>query len=62
MKRFGIRYQTISDDGSLVGHYGVTGFPETFFIDRRGQVVPPHIVGAVTRTTLDAAIRRALAT
>ena len=58
MKRFDITYPVISDDGPLVGHYGVTGYPETFFIDRNGRVVPlppntsgqvGHIIGAATR-------------
>ena len=40
MRRFDITYPVISDDGPLIGHYGVTGYPETFFIDRRGRVVP----------------------
>ena len=40
MKRFGITYPVITDDGPLIGHYGVTGYPETFFIDRRGRVIP----------------------
>ena len=62
MKTYGMTYATISDDGSLMGHYGVTGVPETFLIDRQGRVVPPHIVGPVTRASLDAAIRRALKT
>lgn len=62
MKRYGITYPVISDDGPLVGHYGVTGFPETFFVDRRGWVVPPHVTGVVTRSLLDKGIRRALTT
>jgi cytochrome c biogenesis protein CcmG/thiol:disulfide interchange protein DsbE len=61
MKRYGVTYATISDDGPLVGHYGVTGYPETFFVDRHGKVVPPHIVGPATGDGLDAAIRRVLA-
>ena len=75
MRRFHITYPVISDDGPLIGHYGVTGYPETFFIDRRGVVVPMpptednecdcvqvgHIIGAATPTTLDAGIRSALA-
>ncbi len=69
MKRFGITYPIISDDGPLIGHYGVTGYPETFFIDRRGRVIPlppnkqgqvGHIVGAANRTLLDLGIRNAL--
>jgi cytochrome c biogenesis protein CcmG, thiol:disulfide interchange protein DsbE len=62
IKRFAITYPIVSDDGPLVGHYGVTGYPETFFVDRRGRVVPPHIVGPATIAGLDEAIRRALST
>jgi len=69
MRRFHITYPVISDDGPLIGHYGVTGYPETFFIDKRGLVVPMpptdgqvgHIIGAATPTTLDAGIRSAMA-
>lgn len=69
MRRFHITYPVISDDGPLVGHYGVTGYPETFFIDKRGLVIPMpptqgqvgHIIGAATTATLDAGIRSALA-
>jgi cytochrome c biogenesis protein CcmG/thiol:disulfide interchange protein DsbE len=69
MRRFHITYPVISDDGPLIGHYGVTGYPETFFIDRRGRVIPMprtqgqvgHIIGAATPATLDAGIRSALA-
>ena len=70
MKRFDITYPIVSDAGPLVGHYGVTGYPETFFIDRKGRVVPMpqvgdqvgHIIGAATAGQLDAGIRHALAT
>jgi len=59
--RFGITYPIVSDGGSLVGHYGVTGYPETFFVDKQGRVVPPHIVGPATRKALDGGIRKAAA-
>jgi cytochrome c biogenesis protein CcmG/thiol:disulfide interchange protein DsbE len=59
LKRFDITYPIVSDSGSLVGRYGVTGYPETFFIDRKGRVVPPHIVGPAMRQDLDKGIRRA---
>jgi cytochrome c biogenesis protein CcmG/thiol:disulfide interchange protein DsbE len=69
MKRYGVTYPTISDDGPMVGHYGVTGYPETFFIDRRGRVIPihvgdvlGHIVGPATTQDIDAGIRQALQT
>jgi cytochrome c biogenesis protein CcmG, thiol:disulfide interchange protein DsbE len=61
IRRFGITYPIIADNLSLTGHYGVTGYPETFFIDKRGRVVPPHIVGPATHATLDQGIRKALA-
>jgi hypothetical protein len=33
----------------MVGdRYGLTGVPETFFIDRRGRLVGVHIVGTIT--------------
>jgi cytochrome c biogenesis protein CcmG/thiol:disulfide interchange protein DsbE len=60
IERYGITYPIVSDDGPLVGHYGVTGYPETFIVDRHGRVVPPHIVGPVTRDGLDRAIQHAL--
>jgi len=62
MQRFGITYPIVADNLSLTGHYGVTGYPETFFIDRRGRVVPPHIVGPASRKNLDEGIRKALGT
>jgi len=70
LRRFGITYPNVSDDGSLVGRFGVTGYPETFFVDRRGRVIPMpsvggqvgHIVGPATPRLLAAGIRQALAT
>jgi cytochrome c biogenesis protein CcmG, thiol:disulfide interchange protein DsbE len=59
IKRFDIAYPIVSDGGSLVGRYGVTGYPETFFIDRKGRVVPPHLIGPATRQALDKGIRQA---
>jgi cytochrome c biogenesis protein CcmG/thiol:disulfide interchange protein DsbE len=66
IRRFKIGYPIVADDGPLIGHYGVTGFPETFFIDRRGRVVPAvpggHIVGPATVQSLSQGIRVALST
>jgi cytochrome c biogenesis protein CcmG/thiol:disulfide interchange protein DsbE len=69
MDRFHITYPIIADDGPLVGHYGVTGYPETFFIDKRGRVIPMppldnqvgHIIGAATPALLNLGIKTALA-
>jgi cytochrome c biogenesis protein CcmG/thiol:disulfide interchange protein DsbE len=60
LKRFEIDYPIVSDSGSLVGHYGVTGYPETFFIDGKGRVVPPHIIGPASKRDLAQGILRAM--
>jgi cytochrome c biogenesis protein CcmG, thiol:disulfide interchange protein DsbE len=69
MRRFDITYPVISDDGPLIGHYGVIGYPETFFIDKKGRVIPlpankqgqvGHIVGPATSELLELGIRNAL--
>ena len=69
MKRFDITYPVIADDGPLIGHYGVTGYPETFFIDRTRRVIPlppnktdqvGHIIGPATAELLDLGIRTAM--
>ena len=60
LERFDIDYPIVKDNGSLVGHYGVIGYPETFFIDTKGRLVPKwHIIGPVTRADLDDGIRAA---
>jgi hypothetical protein len=33
--------------GSTLGRWGVTGFPETFFVDRSGRLVAERIQGGV---------------
>jgi cytochrome c biogenesis protein CcmG/thiol:disulfide interchange protein DsbE len=62
MKRYDVNYRVVRDVG---GHaqsvWGVTGFPETFFVDPQGRVIPPHVNGPIPATDLNAAIRRALA-
>lgn len=62
LSRYGVTYPTVHDGhGVTIGPYGLTGFPETFFVDRRGQLVGQHIDGPVTNDQLDQNIRRALA-
>ncbi|HEV2592616.1 MAG TPA: TlpA disulfide reductase family protein, partial [Gaiellaceae bacterium] len=63
MQRYHVAYPSVADgDGSIAGRFGVTGTPETFFIDRKGRVVPPHIISIAKPSALDAGIRRALST
>ena len=44
----GVTYPTVQDGaGAVADRYGVSSVPETYFIDRRGRLVGPHIVGTV---------------
>jgi cytochrome c biogenesis protein CcmG, thiol:disulfide interchange protein DsbE len=44
MRRFGLTYPVVHDGrGSTLGRFGVTGFPETFFIDREGKIVAVEV-------------------
>jgi cytochrome c biogenesis protein CcmG/thiol:disulfide interchange protein DsbE len=55
----GVTYATVQDGSGMVGdRYGLTGVPETFFIDRRGRLVGVHIVGTITNQV--AAFRRGI--
>ena len=43
-----ITYPTVQDgSGTVADRYGVTGVPETYFIDARGRLVGSHIAGTV---------------
>ena len=66
MKRFGVTYPVVYDgSGSTLGKWGVTGFPETFFIDRRGRLVGERIQGSIdaerNRDRYAEGVRQALA-
>jgi thiol-disulfide isomerase/thioredoxin len=61
MKHYDVNYPNVRDAlGSTYPNWGVTATPETFFIDRHGRVVPPHIIGQASRHDLDEGILRAL--
>ena len=58
-----LTYPNVHDGpGRVPPKYGVTGFPETFFVDRRGRLVGERIAGEISAAKLQAGIRRALAT
>jgi cytochrome c biogenesis protein CcmG, thiol:disulfide interchange protein DsbE len=62
MKRYGIPFANVHDGvGASFARWGVTAVPETFFVDRRGRAVPPHLIGKSTAAQIDDGIRRALA-
>lgn len=61
LRRFNYTFPNGPDPGSKISiDYGVYGVPETFFIDRRGQIAYKH-VGALTpeliRAQLDALLK-----
>lgn len=65
MDETGMTYPVVADrDGDVVVDYGLTGVPETFFVDRRGRLVGVRIAGPVNaekfRDQFQEAIREAL--
>ena len=61
-RRHGVTYPIVHDGpGRTRDSYGVTGFPETFFVDRNGRLVGEHIQGPVNARQLDENVRLALA-
>jgi cytochrome c biogenesis protein CcmG, thiol:disulfide interchange protein DsbE len=62
IERYGVTYPNVYDGkGSTIGRYGVTGYPETYFIDAEGRV-RYRIAGPVEEAEeVDDGIRRALA-
>jgi len=60
MRRHGLTYPVVHDNGNVTSpKYGLTGLPETFFVDSQGRVVR-HIAGAVTTSNLRSGIAQAL--
>ena len=61
LREYGVTYPNVYDGkGWTVGRYGVTGFPETYFLDAQGRVVF-RVAGPVEAEDLDAGIARARA-
>ena len=53
IERHGLTYPAVRDGaGSTLTNYDVTGFPETWFVDRAGHVVGEHVRGPLTRARL----------
>jgi hypothetical protein len=47
--------------GTVADRYGVTGTPETFFIDRRGRLVGAHILGPINQGSNKSLFRESIA-
>jgi cytochrome c biogenesis protein CcmG/thiol:disulfide interchange protein DsbE len=46
VKRYGLTYPNVRDvKKETIGKWGVTGYPETFFVDRNGRLVGERIQG-----------------
>ncbi len=60
--RYNLTYPTLRDSGWTWGRYGLSGLPETWFVDREGRLVGEHVEGPVTAEEIDRNIRIALGT
>jgi cytochrome c biogenesis protein CcmG, thiol:disulfide interchange protein DsbE len=59
--RYKLSYPILRDKhGSTLGHYGISGFPETWFVDRRGRLVGKHIEGPVSQADLERYVQMAM--
>lgn len=59
IRRYAITYPIVHDPSGVGKRYAVANIPDTFFIDRRGQIVT-HIAGRASAAQIDAKIRLAL--
>ncbi len=57
MKEFGISYDNGIDRDNIAGKFGITGIPETFFIDEQGQLLGRWI-GAINEANLTSRIQK----
>jgi len=61
LRAHGVRYASLRDNsGTTYDGYGLTGVPETYWIDARGRIVA-HFAGPVTSAQLDDGIHQAVA-
>jgi cytochrome c biogenesis protein CcmG/thiol:disulfide interchange protein DsbE len=60
-RKNGMTYPIVRDGpGDTVSDYGVDGFPETFFVNRDGELVGERVAGAVDEEGLEKNIELAL--
>jgi cytochrome c biogenesis protein CcmG/thiol:disulfide interchange protein DsbE len=56
-----VTYPTLLDGSGAIGdRYGITGVPETYFIDRKGRIVGEHILGPITTSRWSEAFARGI--
>lgn len=60
LERYETNYVSVRDGGdSTYGAYGLTGLPETYFLDRHGRVVA-HSLGEISEAELEAGVVAAI--
>jgi cytochrome c biogenesis protein CcmG/thiol:disulfide interchange protein DsbE len=60
LERYETNYVSVRDSGdSTYSAYGLTGLPETYYLDRRGHVAA-HSVGEISEAELESGIGKAL--
>jgi cytochrome c biogenesis protein CcmG/thiol:disulfide interchange protein DsbE len=60
LREFRLPYVSLRDrEDQTFRAFGLTGVPETYYLDRTGRIVA-HSPGAITRPTLEAGIRQAI--
>lgn len=58
LRRHMVNYVSVRDGGaSTYSRYGLSGVPETYYLDRRGRIIA-HSIGEVSRRELEAGIAR----
>lgn len=61
IRRHGITYPNAHDGpGGTLDRYGVSGFPETWFVSREGRLVAEHVDGPLTAGQIDRDLTLAL--
>ncbi len=60
LREFDVAYVSVRDEGDETYRaYGLTGVPETYYLDADGRIVA-HSPGAISRATLEAGIAQAM--
>jgi cytochrome c biogenesis protein CcmG/thiol:disulfide interchange protein DsbE len=60
MRKYGITYPIVHDNKNVTSpKYGLTGLPETFFLDRRGRIVS-HVISEIKAADLQRGVEEAL--
>lgn len=59
LRKYRVNYVSVRDGGSSsYDSYGLTGLPETYFLDSRGRIVA-HVLGEISRAELESGIEAA---